>query len=80
MPEGKPCDSILEGIMDVGDRVEVAKRVEAYGLRPGQQGEIVAVCDGYCLWVKFDRFNPSKQPSTKFGFPMYFEELLAVKD
>lgn len=65
---------------DVGDRIELASLPPEvdYGLRPGQQGTVIGLCPNYCVWVKFDRFNPAKQPSTKWGFALYFDEVRVV--
>jgi beta-glucosidase/6-phospho-beta-glucosidase/beta-galactosidase len=68
-------------LIDVNDTVEIVNiesDVNYCSLRIGQRGKVVAVCDGYCVWVKFDNYNPSEQPSKQYGFCFYEDELRKV--
>lgn len=67
--------------IDVGDTVEIVKigeDVRYDSLEIGQQGIVNAVCDDYCLWLKFKDCRPSEQPSSQYGFCFYEDEVRKV--
>lgn len=75
--EENPEDYVADS--DVGDLIELVDVAEGQGLENGWIGEVVAVCDGYCYWAKFEEAGPKLQPSKLLGFCVYFDEARRYK-